>query len=160
MEPGENATGWGRSPRPAPERSSVVDVRRATYQGFGDALAMAFELVFTPLVFALGGWFLDRWLGTTPVLLIVLVVLAVVGMGVRMYYGYDARMKVHEAAGPWARRPVAETPAVPVRSAAPGSPVTPAAFDAPAPATDPQAPVDPGAPTAPGAPAAPEPDAG
>ncbi len=112
MEPRQNATGWGMRPRPARERSAGGD-NRATYQGFGDALAMAFELVFTPLLFALGGWLLDRWLGTTPVLLIVLVVLAVVGMAVRTYYGYDARMKVHEAAGPWARRSVADTPVVP-----------------------------------------------
>ena len=40
--------------------------RQATYNGFGDALAHATELVVTPLLFALAGFGLDRWLGTGP----------------------------------------------------------------------------------------------
>ena len=40
--------------------------RQATYKGFGDALALGVEMVFTPLLFALVGWWLDGRLGTGP----------------------------------------------------------------------------------------------
>ena len=40
--------------------------RQAMYNGFGDALARAFELVLTPAVFGFFGWLLDRWLETAP----------------------------------------------------------------------------------------------
>jgi len=93
---------------PSPE----LLARQQTYRGFGDALAMAFEMVMTPLLFGLGGYGLDRWLGTSPVFTVVLSLLAIIGMSARMWYGYDARMRVHEAAGPWARTP-ADTSALP-----------------------------------------------
>jgi F0F1-type ATP synthase assembly protein I len=79
--------------------------RRQTWSGFGDALARAIELVVTPLLFGLGGWALDRWLGTTPVFMLVLFLLAIVGMAVRMYYAYKLEMQRHEQAAVWARRP-------------------------------------------------------
>ncbi len=89
--------------RPDGEKlSSELLARQQTYRGFGDALSMAFELVMTPLLFGLGGYGLDRWLGTSPLFTVVLSVLAIIGMSARMWYGYDARMRVHEAAGPWA----------------------------------------------------------
>jgi len=50
-----------------------------------------------------GGWFLDRWLGTRPILTIVLVVLCLVGMFARMWYAYEAQMQAHDAAAPWGR---------------------------------------------------------
>jgi F0F1-type ATP synthase assembly protein I len=83
--------------------SAALLARQQTYRGFGDALAMAFELVMTPMLFGLGGYGLDRWLGTSPVFTIVLSLLGIIGISVRMYYDYDARMRVHDAAGPWAR---------------------------------------------------------
>ena len=70
--------------------------RRETYNGFGNALSRAIELVVTPFAFGLLGYGLDRWLGTSPVFLIVLVAFAIVGMAVRMYYGYATEMKAHE----------------------------------------------------------------
>ena len=77
--------------------------RQQLYQGFGYTLALAFEVAFTPVIIGFMGYGLDRWLGTLPILTIVFAVLAVVGMSVRLYYGYEASMKVHEASGPWAR---------------------------------------------------------
>ena len=79
--------------------------RRETYNGFGEALARAFELAVTPVLMGGGGWLLDRWLGTSPVFTIVLFVLAVVGLGASSYYRYTADMKAHEARMPWGGRP-------------------------------------------------------
>ncbi len=83
--------------------------RQELYNGFGKGLALAFELALTPAIFGLIGYGLDRWLGTLPVFTIVGVLACVVGLGVRQFYGYDAQMKVHEAAGPWARKPDPDT---------------------------------------------------
>ena len=79
--------------------------RRQTWSGFSDALARAIELVATPLLFAVGGWYLDRWLGTRPLFTLTLFLLVVVGMAARMYYAYKAEMQRHEEAAVWARRP-------------------------------------------------------
>jgi F0F1-type ATP synthase assembly protein I len=81
--------------------------RQETWTGFGDTLARAIELVATPLLFGLGGWALDRWLGTQPVFMVVLFLFALVGMGARMYYGYKVAMEAHDQAGVWSHRPVA-----------------------------------------------------
>jgi len=83
-----------------------VDDRKARqelYNGFGDALARGFELAVMPLLFGGIGFLLDRWLGLLPVMTIVLTLFCLVGLGVRMYYGYDAEMKAHERNAPWAR---------------------------------------------------------
>ena len=76
---------------------------RDTYNGFGESMSRAFELAVTPAVFGVAGYALDRWLGILPTLTIVFFLLAVVGLFVRMYCGYEQRMREHEAAGPWAR---------------------------------------------------------
>ncbi len=77
--------------------------RQATYQGFGDAMAMAFELVMTPLLFALAGFGLDRFLGTTPIFLIVFSAFAIVGLSIKTYYSYKIAMEREEDAKPWTR---------------------------------------------------------
>ena len=77
--------------------------RQATYNGFGDALAHATELVVTPLLFAVAGLVLDRWLGTGPVLAIVFGLIGVVGVAVKSYYEYAARMAREEEGKPWTR---------------------------------------------------------
>lgn len=71
--------------------------RRALTYGFGDAMGRATEIALLPAVFGGLGWLLDRWLGTRPVFFIVLVVFAFGGMLVRMWLGYDAAMRRHEA---------------------------------------------------------------
>lgn len=42
--------------------------------GAGDALSKAFEMVATPAVFGVGGWYLDGWLNTRPLATIFAVV--------------------------------------------------------------------------------------
>jgi ATP synthase protein I len=56
---------------------------------------MDFALVV--LVFLGIGYGIDRWLGTRPVFMISLVLLAVVGQFIKMYYDYAAAMDEHEA---------------------------------------------------------------
>ena len=57
----------------------------------------------TPAIIGGLGYLLDRWLGLTPVLTIIFFLVAMAGVTARMYYAYDAQMKDHEAAGPWAK---------------------------------------------------------
>ncbi len=71
------------------------------YNGAGEGLSRAFELALTPAIIAGFGYLLDRWLGLTPILTIIFFLVAMVGLIARMYYGYDAQMKQHDAAGPW-----------------------------------------------------------
>jgi F0F1-type ATP synthase assembly protein I len=77
--------------------------RQATYNGFGDALAHATELVVTPLLFALAGYGLDRLFGTGPILAIVFGLVGVIGVAVKSYYEYAARIAREEEGKPWTR---------------------------------------------------------
>jgi F0F1-type ATP synthase assembly protein I len=76
----------------------------ALYNGAGEGMNRAFELALTPAIIGAFGYLLDRWLGLLPVLTIVFFLIAMAGVIARMWYGYDARMREHEASGPWARR--------------------------------------------------------
>jgi F0F1-type ATP synthase assembly protein I len=61
-----------------------------------DGFAKAVEFVATPVLCGTGGYFLDRWLGTGPVLTVILFVWALavtVAMAVR---DYGARMRAEE----------------------------------------------------------------
>jgi F0F1-type ATP synthase assembly protein I len=77
--------------------------RQATWNGFGNALSQAVELVTAPLLFALFGWFLDRHFGTGPVLAITLGLVGVVGVAARSYYWYRAAIEREEEGKPWTR---------------------------------------------------------
>jgi F0F1-type ATP synthase assembly protein I len=77
--------------------------RQATWNGFGNALSQAVELVTAPLLFALFGWFLDRHFGTGPVLAITLGFVGVVGVAARSYYWYRAAIEREEEGKPWTR---------------------------------------------------------
>ena len=70
--------------------------RQEAYNGFGETLARAFEMVVTPVVCGFLGWLLDRWLGTSPVFTAGLFGLAIVSMAIKTYYGYVEEMKAHE----------------------------------------------------------------
>jgi len=74
------------------------------YNGAGEGMSRAFELAVTPAILGGFGYLLDRWLGLVPVFTIIFFLVAVGGVIARMYYAYDARMKEHEAAGPWAQK--------------------------------------------------------
>ncbi len=93
-------------------REKVAGLTRAAvapqselYNGAGEGLSRAFELALTPAIFGGFGYLLDRWLGLVPVLTIIFFLVAMAGLMARMYYGYDARMKQHEAVSPWAGHP-------------------------------------------------------
>jgi F0F1-type ATP synthase assembly protein I len=64
----------------------------------------SYELVISPLLLALIGLALDRWLGTTPIITVIAAALGLVGACIKLYYGYSAEMDAHEAAAPWAAR--------------------------------------------------------
>lgn len=83
--------------------------RQELNRGLGDGLSRAFELAVTPAVFGVIGYFIDAALDLVPVFTIGLSLFAIVGMFVRMWYGYDLEMKAHEARFA-ARRPGAATP--------------------------------------------------
>jgi F0F1-type ATP synthase assembly protein I len=70
--------------------------QRELWNGFSNALSRAIELVLTPLLFALAGYGLDRWLGTSPLFVVLLAALAFVGLAVKSYYVYREDMRVHE----------------------------------------------------------------
>jgi F0F1-type ATP synthase assembly protein I len=70
--------------------------RRELNRGFGDGLSRAFELTLTPMVVALIGLGIDRWLGTLPIFTIVF---AFWGLGVTTYTAwlrYDNDMRRYE----------------------------------------------------------------
>ena len=86
--------GRQRSSR-APDEASLR-ARQELNNGFGDTLAVAFELALTPAIFAFLGWRLDLWLGTTPLFLLVLFLL-VMGYEIwKLFSRYDTRMRAHE----------------------------------------------------------------
>jgi len=78
--------------------------RRELNNGFGEALSRAFELAVTPALFGVMGWFLDRWVGTTPLFTIAFLLLAVCGVGYMTWFRYEEEMKRHEADAVWNRR--------------------------------------------------------
>jgi F0F1-type ATP synthase assembly protein I len=79
--------------------------RQATWNGFGEALSLAVGLVVTPLLFALLGWWLDRMLGTDPVLAFAFGAVGLFGQCAHMYYSYRARIAREEEGKPWTRSP-------------------------------------------------------
>ena len=66
----------------------VPNRRRLLAPGIGDTLARGFEWAATIAIFLGIGFLLDRWLGTTPVFMVVLFVFALVGQIVRAYVHY------------------------------------------------------------------------
>ena len=70
--------------------------RRDLYNGFGDALSRAVELVLTPAVFGFLGWLLDRWIGTTPLFTIGLFFLVFLYVCWKLWSGYEVAMRAHE----------------------------------------------------------------
>ncbi len=63
----------------------------------GDALGAGVELVGTIVVFFFLGWGLDAWLGTRPLFMVSLTVLAMVGKLILVFFHYKAAMERHEA---------------------------------------------------------------
>jgi F0F1-type ATP synthase assembly protein I len=81
-----------------------LSAKRELNRGAGDALSTAFELAVTPALLAVIGWRLDAWLGTSPLLLLVLF-LFTIGYEIWKHFArYDARMREHEAQIPGSTR--------------------------------------------------------
>jgi ATP synthase protein I len=63
-----------------------------------DSLGHGLDAVIVLLLFAGGGFLVDRWLETVPVFTIVLFLLGSVGLFAKFKYRYEQRMDEHEAA--------------------------------------------------------------
>jgi putative F0F1-ATPase subunit (Ca2+/Mg2+ transporter) len=82
--------------------------KRDLYSGFGNSLSRAFEIALIPLIFAVPGWGLDHWLGTSPVFALVFGGFGLAGVAARSYYEYAARMDAELAKLPGQNRRAAE----------------------------------------------------
>ncbi|GAC1600057.1 MAG: hypothetical protein NVS3B21_26990 [Acidimicrobiales bacterium] len=117
--------------------TSLTKQKTTSVARLDDSLSRGMELVFTPALLGVAGFVADRFLGIVPVLTIAFAVFGVAGMGVRSFYRYDAQMRVHEAAGPWAASgddtrtsdPDVDEP-VGARPPAPAAPAGPSLADA------------------------------
>jgi hypothetical protein len=69
-----------------------------------DVLGGGMEIALMVPVFLGLGWVLDRWLGTGPIFMIVMVVLGLIGVFCRLRYSYEEKMREHEAERQAARR--------------------------------------------------------
>lgn len=73
-----------------------LSAKRELNNGFGNALTAAVELAVTPALFALLGWQIDRWLGTSPLFFLFLFVFTVAYVSWRQYMTYEAKMRHQE----------------------------------------------------------------
>ena len=78
--------------------------RRDLYNGFGDSLARAVELVTTPAIFGFLGWLLDGRLGTRPLFMILFGAFVFGYVAWKMWMGYDATMRAEQSKLPSQRR--------------------------------------------------------
>jgi hypothetical protein len=79
--------------------------RRELNNGFGEALARAFELVVTPAIFGVAGYFLDRKLGVVPVFTLLFSLFVVSYEFWKFWKLYEADMARHEQSLPARRAP-------------------------------------------------------
>jgi F0F1-type ATP synthase assembly protein I len=75
-----------------PSQEKIAEASRSD-----QTLGKGMDFALVVLVFLGIGWAVDSWLGTRPAFMIGLVVVAVVGQFVKMYYDYKAAMETHEA---------------------------------------------------------------
>lgn len=66
--------------------------QRQMRDGAGDAFSAAFEMIITPAIFGLLGWFIDSRLGTFPVFTLVLVAITLAYEVWKLYTRYSAEM--------------------------------------------------------------------
>lgn len=62
-----------------------------------DTIGRGMDMALVVALFLGIGYLVDRWLGTQPIFMIVLLFLAVIGQFVSMRYRYEARMQQLEA---------------------------------------------------------------
>lgn len=80
-----------------PARRSHAAAPPLAAQQSGQTLGRGMDFALVVLVFLGIGYGLDRWLGTRPLFMIGLVVFAVVGQFIKMYFDYTAAMQELEA---------------------------------------------------------------
>jgi F0F1-type ATP synthase assembly protein I len=73
-----------------------LSAKRELNNGFGNALTTAVELAVTPALMALLGWQVDRWLGTSPLVLVALFTFTFLYVAWREYTRYQQRMAEQE----------------------------------------------------------------
>ncbi len=93
------ATASGTAVNPLDREGYAV----ATNRGYGDAMGRGFELALTLAAMTGIGWLLDRWAGTAPIFTLVLGVVGFVGVGIKLWIGYDLEMRKHEDGAIWNR---------------------------------------------------------
>lgn len=76
--------------------SARAGARKGGRNPSDDALGGGVEIALMVPVFLGLGWLLDRWLDTTPVFMIVMVVLGLIGVFCRLRYSYEEKMREHE----------------------------------------------------------------
>ncbi|MGI9624529.1 MAG: AtpZ/AtpI family protein [Acidimicrobiales bacterium] len=74
-------------------------------EGADDGVTAALELVLTPALFAFFGWLVDRWLGTTPLFILLFAGIVLAYEVWKLWYNYTERMKAIEQALPDTRGP-------------------------------------------------------
>jgi len=74
--------------------------RRELNNGFGEALSRAFELVVTPAIFGVAGYFLDRALGVVPLFTLVFSLFVLGYEFWKFWRLYEADMVRHEQSLP------------------------------------------------------------
>jgi F0F1-type ATP synthase assembly protein I len=62
------------------------------------ALGKGMDFAFTLALFFGLGYLLDRWFGTTPLFMIALSVMSIVGLSYRIWTKYEAEMQAHDDA--------------------------------------------------------------
>ena len=73
------------------DRRASTD-RRDLYNGFGDTMARAFEVVFTPFLFGLLGWWIDGRTHTRPLFALTFGVVVLLYTLWKLSKGYMTRM--------------------------------------------------------------------
>jgi F0F1-type ATP synthase assembly protein I len=62
------------------------------------ALGKGMDFAFTLALFFALGYGLDRWIGTTPLFMILLSVASIIGLTLRIWSRYEADMQAHDEA--------------------------------------------------------------
>jgi F0F1-type ATP synthase assembly protein I len=101
-EPGRLTQAFLRVAVPSPpgvatDADAAARERRQLTDGFGNALAKAFELAFTPAIFGFLGWLLDRRLGTEPLFLLLFVVIVFAYEVWKLLFAYSTELAEQQA---------------------------------------------------------------
>lgn len=83
--------------------------KRELNNGFGETLNRAFEIALIPVIFALPGWLLDSWVGTTPLFAILTGGFGLAGVVAKIWIQYSAKMEEEQAKLPGAARRAAQS---------------------------------------------------